>query len=122
MRHLVSAFAGLCLLAPVALAAESMNFTVKGANPDGSGAYEGTATVTQVGKDVYQVTQTIAGKTTGGIGVGNPGSSYVAIVLMDEAQNGSIMLLKIGSDESAQGWWTAPGQTAAGTETWTPVK
>ena len=99
-----------------------LNFTIRGSNPGGAGAYTGTAKVQKAGEGVVNVEQTVSGKTTKGYGVMSDDQDTVAIYLTDPTGANALLLLEIADDGSAKGFWTTPGATGAGTEEWSMVK
>jgi hypothetical protein len=103
------------LLASAAWAGDPVgSYAVSGKNPDGSGAYTGTAAVTKTG-DTYQVVWNIGSDRFVGTGVGN--DEFFAVGYQSKQFNG--LALYVAKDSNWDGIWTATGGRKIGTEVWT---
>ncbi len=112
--------------APAAPAAATeapiLEFKIKGTNPDGKGAYEGTAHVQKSGDGVLIAEQTINGVQAIGYGVSSEDGKHVAIYMENDKKNGAVLILTLQDDGNAKGYWTTGGAPTFGSEEWTFVK
>ncbi|MBL0372739.1 hypothetical protein JJB09_11925 [Rhizobium sp. KVB221] len=116
--------------ASAALADPVGKFKVQGTNPDDSGDYTGTVSVTRTG-ETYKVVWTVGETETIGIGLGGHtvGSSYrlgpaspqdnVISIAYNSGEGAGIALYTEDADGVWHGVWALEGEEKSATETWT---
>src|ERR1700761_4508851 len=115
MRSFFITLAVLFGFATAAFAADPVgSYKIEGANPGGSGSYQGTAEVTKTGQ-TYHVVWDIAGTRYEGTALGD--QSFIAITYRSGNDTGLALYVQDGANW--KGVWTYAGGTAMGHETWT---
>ena len=92
-------------------------YLVKGENPGGRGEYRGRAAIRQSG-GTYQIVWQIGQSQY--VGTGIRLDDNLAVVYASENQPAGVVHYRIEPDGSLMGLWTSIGDSAVGTETWTP--
>jgi hypothetical protein len=113
----VAALALACAWGQPAAAEGPGRYAVSGANPNGGGAYTGTAVLTATGRGTWHMTWTIGTETFEGYGIGD---AKLFSVAFSSGRAQGLALYTLQADGSYQGIWAAPNDTATGTETLTP--
>jgi hypothetical protein len=92
-------------------------YAVSGANPNGGGAYTGSAVLTATGRGTWHMTWTIGAETFEGYGIGD---AKLFSVAFSSGRAQGLAMYTLQPDGTYQGIWAAPNDTATGTETLTP--
>jgi hypothetical protein len=115
MRKLVAGVCALTVLASTAWAGDPVGrYQVQGTNPDGGGAYSGTATVEKTG-DTYRVTWNVEGDRYTGTAIGN--EKFIAVSYRSREQSG--LALYGAEGDGWEGIWAYSGGNQLGAEKWT---
>jgi hypothetical protein len=134
MRPSSAVLALLIALGPsVALADPVGKYQLRGTNPDNSGEYAGTVSVTRTG-DTYKVVWSIGDTQTIGVGIGGrmvgegyqmgPASEEDSILSVAYKSGDTVGTAIYYEDPDGvwRGAWAYDGSTQSATESWTPTK
>ena len=116
MNRTILATAMLFLASPIALAQDSMDYTVAGTNLDGS-PYEGEAQIRLTSETTCEI-EWITGPTSSlGICMRN-GPAFAAGYVMEDAVG--LVIYQVMDNGILEGLWTIAGMEGTGTEILTP--
>lgn len=111
--------AALLMVFAVALPAAARGpgeFSVQGQASPSSGAYTGTATLSQTSKETWRVVWKIGTQTWTGFGIGN--GQIIAVTFTGKGGNGVILLVSKEDGSGYDAAWAFTGTQEVGYEEW----